>query len=576
MRTLYDSEEQNRLVAFLKGREYEASGVEYRLYVGPRDFSDLLESGDYGVGAGSPAWSFSANLPLRLSRRLRGAPVRLFADLGGISLLVFNGKLSLPVPSPDTYSTDLLAATPGALLSTNTLDDIVEFPGNSPRAILRDAFYRVPAYDRGRVMIPAFNSPILTFMKDTAFRDEDHPKTIIDAVAGIIDFSYYDTPHDSGVDVEPEPGTGEGRAVEWDYLIDSHEVFSFPEPKWATPDEQYTRVVVRDRFDDNSIRVWEPADVDYSDLIYPPEGSQTLYISWAGVSGSPGEARALAVNTARSLKRGSWTVDPIVAYNTLLSPGRPVTFAGEHEDDEGLWWRVWRCVILGMKNPVGEGVATQLLTRAVLLLEDRLPDPPIVLAGVSPGVAITPRVLFEFDGTGLIKNANIAKAITSDESGHYYDADESFGLIRRTLDGTFIAARTPGGGVVAIRESEVIPFGLPGVISTGPGRVPAPIRYPGRIFNLIFTLGGVADRDVIIDVLLKPVGGSWGSLFVNPANRPRILAGTDYLDVNLEALGLARNVNRGDLIDMELIQVGSGSQPGLSFGGSVEYSRRAA
>ena len=573
MRVLYNREEQDKLVSFLKSTEYQAEGVEFRFYVGPRDFSDVLETGDYKVGGDSPAWSLSTNLPLRLGKRLRGAPVRLFADLSNMSMMVFYGKLSLPVPSPDTYSTDLLAATPGALLDKVKLEEDVEYPGRTPRAVLQDAFQRVGSYDRSRIFIPRFEKPILDFTQaaQTGFKSSDSAKTVIDAVNNALTISYYDTSYDAGVDVSTALGTGEGIEIDWKYQIEGHEVFSFPEPKFATPDEQYSRVVVEARNDDGSIRLSVDAEVDNSDLEYPPLENQTMYIPWEGVDGSDEDARQLATDTARSLKFGSWTVDPIVAYNPLLKPGRPVTFAGEHEDDEGMWWRVWRCLVTGIGSPFGSGVASQLATRAVLVQNDRMPDPPIILGGISPGVVLTPRVLFEFDVRGLYKNANITKGITSTETGHYYDIEESFGLIERNPNGTFIDAKAPDGGMVAIRESEVLPFGYNGQITPGAGRSVCVTRYPGRVFSAMFSLTDPANQDIIIDI-----NKNGASVFTNQALRPRIPAGQiGPVDIDLEEIGVAFNVVRGDRLTMDLDQVGTGIDSGYNFTGDLECSRTA-
>jgi hypothetical protein len=442
VRRLYYEEQHDELVAFLKSPEYRSVGLDFRFYMGDVDLSDALGDGDYGVSASDVAWSLSTTIPRRLPKRLRGAPVTLICDIAGASVTVFKGTLSVPVPATDEYSTDLLAATPGAMLDKVALGVNTEYPGRSPEAVIRDALYHVAYYDRSKLLIPEFNTPTLDFIEalGTGFADEATPKSVIDSVLDIIDAWHYDTGYDAGTRVFRNPGTGEGLDVAWQYDTDSHEVFQWTEPTWDNPDEQYAKVVVRRYNEEGDLALWTEAPINYGELDYPPLANQILFISWDETQGTDSEARQRSVNTARSLARGSFSNSPVVAYNPLLEPGDVLTFLSEYEDDTGLYRRVWRSVVAGLSAPFGEGVSTQLDTTDALVLEERLPDPPILLSGVTAGNVVAPPKLFSFDERGLYGLLGASQAITLEDNGIYFAPDESYGFIDFRPQGLYLSA----------------------------------------------------------------------------------------------------------------------------------------
>lgn len=427
MRRIYNADMEAWLHEVI--RDYEAHenlAVGFLMLYGPLDVTDRLEAADWGAGGDSWSWDLSAtiwgHLPTRVSggRDARNAPVQLTANFGGYLLPIFEGRTSWPSTSDD-YATELLAATPGAYLDKVTLGGYVEYRGHSPQWVYRDALRRVPLYDFGRLRIPAFESPGIWRTIDTgdAFVDADTPGSIISFVDELTGAMGFDDPVGRGHHVLRDVGTGETAEVAWRYdATDERQVLErFEEPVPAAPDEQYRRVIVRDRFDDGTIRVREIFAVDYSRWENPPLAGQDLIIDFAGTEDTLGEpvdvtaeaayrrAQKEAALLSNFLHSGSATV----AFNPLLEPKDVVTFESKYEDDTGLYRRLWRAVLEGVSHSFDNAtLQTELEFTCVLMEEARLPDEPIVLRGLTPAVV-------RYDQVGVIVREN-ARTVSIEDS----------------------------------------------------------------------------------------------------------------------------------------------------------------
>lgn len=375
--------------------------VEVQAYLGDLDLTDELESGDLGIDAGSAAaWTINASVEGRIDVDYRSAPLRVVVDIGGIEMDVMRGRASLPIQNDD-FSTNLVAGTPGIFLDKATLDSQVTYNNRTPEYVIRDAVYRIPYYDRGRVRIPAFGTPLISrgiggtgvnqSGQVNAFTDEQHPIDILSSIQEEVDFVYFDTAM-GGFQVLPNPGVGEGTPLAWSYEVDSAEVLdTFHEPTFATPDEQFTRVVVRDRYESGAYRVYQEWPVSYANLFYPPAATSTLYLNFTDATpGAYQEARQLAFDTARRLGSGLFNGSITVAFNPFLEPYDMISIFDEHEDTTGKYRRHWQCVIDGINHRFGEGVSSELSFSATLVRTERIDDTQIIVDPYAVGVAPTP------------------------------------------------------------------------------------------------------------------------------------------------------------------------------------------
>ena len=403
MRRHKDPDKHEELVSYIKDYEGYDVLVDLEMYLKDRPVDDKIDGGSYGIDSGGPAWFFSGNMEGRIpSYKYRNAPFKIVVDVGGVRMAGLNARGSMPVGRPD-WSTDLLAATPGSLLSSTTLDEYVTYNNVSPEAAIRDALYRTPGYRKGQISVAEFGRPLISRGMGgefSGFEDEDNPQSILDSVAEEVDVTYHDNVL-GGHDARAKRGLGQGREVAWHYEAGSGEVLEeFEEPTSVLPEEQIWRVVARDRLPDpdatngtgpgGRYRIWQEREVDYSLLEHPPARATTQYIAVTDTSGEAAEnARLLCIDAARSLSlgRGKYNGNIVVAFNHLLEPTDVVTVGEQHEDETGFYRRVWRCSIEAINHIFDPAsMQTELAFSAVLALQERMADPPIVLRGLSIGV----------------------------------------------------------------------------------------------------------------------------------------------------------------------------------------------
>lgn len=391
-------------------RDYEASGelVAFRLILGDTDYG-YIESATLGADSGSLPWTLDTQLSDRIPMSLINAPVRLFCEIAGDQMMLFKGEASYPAPSSE-WTTNLTSLTSGHWMDKATLDEPVDINGETPESAIRNALYRVP-YDRARVNVYPWQTPLIYRLRNVAlppedvagswaggFERTDVPKSILDSLLAEVRGVSIDHPLDGNMTI-PDPGVGEGQDIVWDYEADSKEVLEpFVTPSWAAPDEQYTRVVVQSLLEDGTDRI-PPAEwiVDYSGMPYPPRVGRTLYIDLSDQTvEAEMEARDLAVKAARNAGKGLWTGDTVVAFNPFLLPYDCITMGHYHEDSTGVYRRLYRCIITSLShNLIGETLATNLGFNAVVLQNERLPDTPIILPGLSAGNVKTPGTVWQ-------------------------------------------------------------------------------------------------------------------------------------------------------------------------------------
>lgn len=412
MRKHINPELHAQLVEYMKDYEKHDVLVSLPMFLDGEPIDERIDDGSWSIDDGSKAWSFTGTVDGHLSEDYTNAVFNIIVDIGGIRMVGLNAYGALPVGQQD-WSTNLNAATPGNRLDVDTLDEYVTINNQSPERAIRDALYRVPGYNRGAINVTAFGTPLISRGMggedaEPGFEDEDHPGSILDSIGNEVDVAYNDNLL-GGHDAIASVGTGEGSEVSWEYEVGTREVLEdFPPPTSALPEEQFSRVVARKRLENPNATngvgpgrryaMWHEREIDYSLLKNPPLGRATKYITISDTSDDANEnARLECIETARSLGRGSWTGGVTVAFNHLLQPQDVVTVGEIYEDDTGMYRRVWRCVIDAIGHMFSEEeLFTDLGFTAIMMRKSRLPDPPIVLRSLSPGVVpigVRPSVL---------------------------------------------------------------------------------------------------------------------------------------------------------------------------------------
>lgn len=397
-------------------RDYEGSDelVAFRLIVGGKDFSRSLDTGTLSADTGALPWALSVTLSERLPVQYLNAPVQLWAEMGGSTMVLFKGDASYPMPSEE-WATQLTALTPGHWMDKATLDEPVEINGEPPNDAIRNALYRVP-YDRSLVSVYPWATPLIYRLRNATlpaddtpgswaagYERMDSPKSILDSVLAEVQGLSIDHPLGGNTTIR-DPGVGEGSVPVWNYEAVSREVLEpFISPAWAAPDEQITSVVVQDILESGEDRI-PPKEwvVDYSGMPYPPRVARTLYIDLSDQTpAAEAEAQSLAIQSARVAGKGLWTGGHTAAFNPFLLPFDVVTMGHNHEDSTGRYRRLWRCIITALSHNFGtDALSTDLGWNAVLLQNQRIPDPPIVLAGVTAGNVYVAGPMWQEVGTG--------------------------------------------------------------------------------------------------------------------------------------------------------------------------------
>lgn len=413
---------QEKWTQIIKNYEVSDQLVTFRLIIGDKDFSKSFDTGTLSVDIGALPWTLSVNLSERLPVQYLNAPVRLYAEMAGDRLLLFRGEASYPMPSAE-WTVQLTALTPGHYMENATLDEPVEINGETPATAIRNTLSRVP-YEKSFIDVYPWDGPLIYRLRNAAlpaddtpgswaggFERMDSPKAILDSILSEVQGLSIDHPAGGNTTV-PDPGVGEGRPISWTYEASSNEIIEpFVSPAWATGDEQITSVVVQDILESGADRI-PPQEwmVDYSGMPYPPRVGRTLYIDLSDQTAqAEEEARNLAVKSARVAGRGLWNGSTTAAFNPFHLPLDVITVGHNYVDSTGRFRRLWRCLLTAVNHSFGmEALSTDLGYQAVLLQNQRIPDPPIVLAGVTAGNVHVAGPMWEqaADGRWLLHEEN--------------------------------------------------------------------------------------------------------------------------------------------------------------------------
>ena len=129
---------------------------------------------------------------------------------------------------------------------------------------------------------------------------------------------------------------------------------------------------------------------------------------------------------------------------------------------------------------------------------------------------------------------------------------------------------------MAFRISDYVAFQRGGPLRSNerlPGVFVA--RFDARLFGLILAIDDdfpAADRDVVVDLLVRRAVGGYASIFPTPGQVARISTGAYQADVQLEDAGIVVDLKRGDRLKPVVVQAGTSAAPGNHLTIETEYS----
>lgn len=449
MRTVLGRFAEERLRAILTDPEGEDAGFDLILYIGEEDYSDALDEGQVGAEIGAPAISLSLTLADRLPKRLWRAPVTLWADCDGIMVPLLFGALMRPQVISDELGTEILAASPGALLPkvnifpNDLIRNVTSYSGWQPERVIQDAIFRcagVGGYDKAGVRITEFGEPLLYFTStadaEEAFEYEQFCNDILAKVADQVLVVYRDTP-EMGFEAIEDPGTGESAEIQWVYDTTGREILEWATPTPTAPDEDFTNVIVRDKLESGLYRVFEAEPVDHNHDEWSPFPGQILFEDFTDIAaGNAERARQQAVDRARSLGGNEeYQGTPIVSFNPLYQVGDVLHFFEEYRDKDGLFRLSWRAVIDGYQHNISEGLETELTCRFYLTDSERLSDPITLFPPVASKAIIS--YIFSFATDGLYARNVFGSGVYRDETGTYITPSASHEQVHFEKDGLY-------------------------------------------------------------------------------------------------------------------------------------------
>jgi hypothetical protein len=383
-------------------RDYDAADVSpsFSLRIGGQEYGDRIQSCSWGWGEGA-AQLLTARIGGRVPMRLNRAEVNLDVDIGGYEYEALRGVQTRISHPQEEYVTDLESATAGAYLEKTQLQQNFSILGWTPEQVVYNAVARVP-YDRSKIRIHRFLAPEINRSRagegterDDSMDETESAQDMLDIVGGEeseVKCVYFDTAR--GFRLDADPGLGEGQPVWWRYTKGSHELIKWDTPMPVDPDQEYSKVVVLDKSEDGlTDRIREERDVYHRGSQIKPWGGSVLHLPFTDRSvGASERAALLCFKTAELAGRGIHTVSGVeVAFNPFLWPYRPVVFAEDHRDDDGMWYREWLAIVQkDLTHSKEAGVAkTTFSVVCVKLVEELIPDPQIALPGVSAGTVST-------------------------------------------------------------------------------------------------------------------------------------------------------------------------------------------
>ncbi len=395
MRTLYSARQQEAVLEAIEDWEHQEAPVFYKLTIGGFSYSDRLLECELGTTDGSPAISLDATLDGRLSEDLNNAPTRVWAEIDGIQIPRLAGTVTQALHPRDGFSTDFLSASPGALLDkvamvpADKARNLTEYPATTHDRVIYDAVRRLTGrggYRPGGARIPPFGRPKANYVGSEGFEDESRVKAVLDKVASEVMCVYRDG-SDRSFAVLENPRTGEGQHVARRYDVDSRDVLEWSPPTLASPDEQYTEVVVRDRLDSGEYAVYARSEVSFYGNPYPPFPGQTFYVAFSDADPDKAtNATQMARDVAAEFRNPAHKASVLLSYNPLIERGDVLRFDEDRRDDAGFWRMRWRAVVEDWADVLDEGgLSTRLSCRFYLLSRTPLRDPAIPLPGVDPG-----------------------------------------------------------------------------------------------------------------------------------------------------------------------------------------------
>lgn len=378
-------------------RNPEGMTARLVLLIGGEDYGERMIEGEWGQT--EIPISLDATLGGVLPRRLENETVRLSVEMAGIVVPQMAGYLSMAETGEDLISTDLLSASAGALFSGEnaiTFGEDLDFPGNSPEFIVREAAYRMP-YEKGQVRIDPLGLPTLAFEGDTGFRGEEEVGAILSRLDELKLYLFRDTAEGGFAATAVSPLSR--REPARTYLAQDM-------PNWRPPPRvelYYSDVAVF-----SPERRFEPvrATIEYRHLGRQPFGDQTKWIPLEDPTEEGADSAAQkAFDEAERLSNLTHRSEAMLpAFDPLIEKGDPFRVEETFRDDDGTWDRAWACEFEALKHPFGESLDTMANYAGTIVEEEKIRIPALIVPALSAGML---RAIYGRDGDDLYFSASL-------------------------------------------------------------------------------------------------------------------------------------------------------------------------
>lgn len=398
-------EKEDELRVAVNTPSWAGAAAHVLVRLGDKDISDRVEEAKWGSGEGNAtALTFEGKVSGYVDLDYENAPLEVRVLFAGFEILEFRGVGSI-LEYENDHSTSIRSFSAGTYLDKVPLKQFVEYYNTLPEYVIRDAVYRVRSYNRSDVVITPFGRPLINYNANAAaqqgFEEEDNPASILSRVFETVGAVAVDTPN-LGLRCFANPYLGVGIPLSWTYSAE--DILDWKIPTLATPDEQYTSVIVAhaDEGQSSATRIKRVQEVNWAGFRYPPTEDIPLYVSFTDV-GPNADARAadLAMRNARAAGWGRHKTSFTVSYNPFLEKYDTALFKERFRDDKGPWEREWLAVLDGgVGSHFSSTVALETIGACTLTVQkkERVRDVLGAITGAASRRRRTPGVIGRFMG----------------------------------------------------------------------------------------------------------------------------------------------------------------------------------
>lgn len=424
MQTLSDAQDLARIVRALQAAN-KGDGYTVKLMFVAGDSDEItprvLEA---EWGQSETPITLDATLAGYLPRRLLYEPISVFVEVDGVPIPQLIGVKSACMPSDTPFSSDLLSSSAGSLLAGDDavkLAQITDYPDTPPDRIVWDVVKRLP-YNKSRISIEKVPGVLLNLVGSSetpGFQAHEAAGDVLERLSATqtVGYRYRDTASGGLIAWVPRPLSAlDASATDIAVKLRSYEARALPDWQAQRPQPplvRYSEVRVYCNNTDGRLLYEYIEEVPYPPNVRRPYANTRLEIPFEDASDSgPANARLRAVNEALAIARAASTGDELTlpAYDPLLEVSDTLTVVEPYRDEDGLFEIRWGMRAESYKHMFGSGTSagstggsldTAISYEAVLLDEERIQVPALIVPAPSSGVIQTPRDSYALVGDDI-------------------------------------------------------------------------------------------------------------------------------------------------------------------------------